>query len=159
MSNNNELISNHDMSITFTEFTIESYDQVYAQWEACDGIGLSGADSRTAIQKYLERNPGLSLIAYDDELVVGAILCGHDGRRGYVHHLAVRPDYRRQGIGRLLVDKSLAALQVCGIQKCHLFIFNDNTGAIEFWESIGWKYRLDINVISKIIEYYCRGNT
>lgn len=140
------------MSITFTEFTIEAYDQVYSLWENCDGIGLSSADSRPAIQKYLERNPGFSLIAYDDDLVVGTILCGHDGRRGYIHHLAVRSDYRCQGIGCLLVDKSLSELQSFGIQKCHLFIFNDNSGGIKFWESIGWTYRQDIGVVSKIIE-------
>jgi ribosomal protein S18 acetylase RimI-like enzyme len=140
------------MNITIEEFTIEAYAQVYSLWENYDGIGLSGADSRAAIQKYLERNPGLSLIAYDDDSIVGSVLCGHDGRRGYIHHLAVRSDYRRQGIGRLLVEKSLAALQSCGIQKCHLFIFNNNTGGIEFWESIGWTYRLDIDLISKNIE-------
>ncbi len=140
------------MTIIVAEFTIEAYEQVYSLWENCDGIGLSNADSRTSIRMYLERNPGLSLIAFDDQEVVGTILSGHDGRRGYIHHLAVRPDYRRQGIARLLVDKGLAALQSSGIQKCHLFIFNDNTGGIDFWESIGWAYRQDIGVVSKIIE-------
>ncbi len=140
------------MNIIVAEFTIEAYEPVYSLWEKCDGIGLSSADSRTAIQKYLERNPGLSLIAYDDDLVVGSLLGGHDGRRGYIHHLAVRSDYRCRGIGRLLVDKSISGLQSFGIQKCHLFIFNDNTGGIEFWNSIGWTYRHDINLISKIIE-------
>jgi ribosomal protein S18 acetylase RimI-like enzyme len=140
------------MTIIVAEFTIEAYEQVYSLWENCDGIGLSNADSRTSIRMYLERNPGLSLIAFDDQEVVGTILSGHDGRRGYIHHLAVRPDYRRQGIGRLLVDKGLAALRSSGILKCHLFIFNDNTGGIDFWESIGWAHRQDIGVVSKIIE-------
>ena len=140
------------MNITIAEFAIEVYEQVYRLWDACDGIGSSSADSRTGIQTYLERNPGLSFIAYDQQTVVGSILSGHDGRRGYIHHLAVNPDYRRQGIGRLLVDKSLAALQSYGIQKCHLFIFNNNTGGIEFWESVGWTYRRDIAVVSKILQ-------
>ena len=139
-------------NITVAEFTIDAYEQVYSLWENCDGIGLSSADSRPSIQMYLERNPGLSLIAYDGQRVVGTILCGHDGRRGYIHHLAVLSVYRRQGIGQLLVDKSLATLQSLGIQKCHLFIFHDNTGGIEFWQSIGWAYRQDIGVVSKIIE-------
>jgi ribosomal protein S18 acetylase RimI-like enzyme len=139
------------MDITVAEFTIDAYEKVYSLWENCDGIGLSSADSRPSIQIYLERNPGLSLIAYDGQTVVGTILCGHDGRRGYIHHLAVLSAYRRQGIGRLLVDKSLAALQSCGIQKCHLFIYHDNTDGIEFWESIGWTYRRDIGVVSLII--------
>jgi len=140
------------MNITIAEFAIEAYEQVYSLWESCDGIGLSSADSRSSIRIYLERNPGLSLIAYDGKTIVGTILCGHDGRRGYIHHLAVQPNYRRQGIGRLLVDKSIAALQSSGIQKCHLFIFHDNTSGIEFWEGIGWTYRRDIGVVSKIIE-------
>lgn len=140
------------MNITIAEFTIEVYEQVYSLWDLCDGIGLSSADSRAGIQKFLERNSGLSFIARDDQTVVGTILCGHDGRRGYIHHLAVSPDYRRRGIGRLMVDKSLAALQSSDIQKCHLFIFKDNTDGVAFWESIGWIFRRDIAVVSKIIE-------
>jgi len=139
------------MNITVVEFTIEAYEQVYSLWETCVGIGLSSADSRTNIQSYLERNPGLSLIAYDGNKIAGTILCGHDGRRGYIHHLAVQPHYRRQGIGRLLVDKCIATLQSSGIQKCHLFIFHDNTSGIEFWEGIGWTCRKDIGVVSKNI--------
>ena len=139
------------MNITVAEFTIDAYEQVYSLWETCEGIGLSSTDSRPSIQIYLERNPGLSLMAHDGPTVVGTILCGHDGRRGYIHHLAVQSAYRRQGIGRLLVDKSLAALQSCGIQKCHLFIFHDNASGIEFWERIGWTYRQDIGVVSLII--------
>ena len=140
------------MDITVAAFTIDAYEKVYSLWEACDGIGLSSADSRTSIQMYLERNPGFSLLAYDGHTVVGTILCGHDGRRGYIHHLAVRADYRRQGIGRLLVAKSVEALEASGIKKCHLFIYHDNTSGIEFWENIGWTFRQDIGVVSKIIE-------
>ena len=139
------------MNIAVAEFTIDAYELVYSLWENCDGIGLSSADSQPNIRIYLERNPGLSLIASDGQTVVGTILCGHDGRRGYIHHLAVLSAYRRQGIGRLLVDKSLAALQACGIQKCHLFIYHDNASGIEFWERIGWTYRQDIGVVSLII--------
>jgi putative acetyltransferase len=138
-------------NLTVAAFTIDAYEKVYNLWEACDGIALSMADSRPSIQMYLERNPGLSLIAYDGQTIAGTILCGHDGRRGYIHHLAVRADYRRQGIGRLLVDRSLEGLQALGIQKCHLFIFHDNTSGIAFWEGIGWTYRQDIGVVSKNI--------
>ena len=140
------------LNITFREFSIDAYEEVFCLWETCDGIGLSSADSKLNIRMYLDRNPGLSLIACDGGEVVGAILCGHDGRRGYIHHLAVLPEYRRQGIGRLLVDKSISALQASGIQKCHLFIFHDNSGGINFWASIGWTYRQDIGVVSKILD-------
>jgi ribosomal protein S18 acetylase RimI-like enzyme len=139
------------MSITFNEFTIEAYEQVFSLWQRCEGIGLSQADSKGNIQHYLERNPGLSRIARNGNSVVGTILCGHDGRRGYVHHLAVSPEFRRQGIGRRLVEDSLAALKTAGIEKCHLFIFSDNLDGRRFWQHIGWTFRTDIAVISKII--------
>ena len=140
------------MKVIVEAFKIEAYDQVYRLWKSCDGIGLSAADSRDNIQTYLIRNPGLSLVARNGNNIVGAILCGHDGRRGYIHHLAVHPDYRRQGIGRLLAEKSLSALLSLGIQKCHLFIFHDNARGIGFWESIGWTHRQDIGVVSILIE-------
>jgi ribosomal protein S18 acetylase RimI-like enzyme len=137
------------MNITIAEFTIEAFEQVYSLWNTCDGIGLSAADSRDNIRAYLDRNPGMSLLAWDESNIVASILCGHDGRRGYIHHLAVHPEYRRQGLGGMLVEKSIAALASAGIQKCHIFIFNDNAAGSEFWESIGWTYRRDIGVISK----------
>jgi len=140
------------MSIIYTQFTMDFYDDVVDLWKKSEGIGLSGADSREAIEKYLERNPGMSLVARDLDNVVGSILCGHDGRRGYIHHLAVSPEYRRQGIGRKMVENSIAVLHDWGIQKCHIFIFNDNQGAIAFWERIGWNYRKDVSLISKVIE-------
>lgn len=94
----------------------------------------------------------MSFVARENNDLVGAILCGHDGRRGYIHHLAVRAEYRRQGLGHKLVEKSLSVLQAVGIQKCHLFIFNNNVSGIAFWKKIGWAYRKDISVISKIIQ-------
>ena len=137
------------MNIRIAEFTIEAYEQVYRLWNISNGIGLSAADSRDNIQTYLDRNPGMSLLAWDESNIVASILCGHDGRRGYIHHLAVHPDYRRQGLGGMLVEKSLAALSSAGIQKCHIFIYNDNAPGCEFWKSIGWTPRRDIGVISK----------
>ena len=140
------------MNITYSEFTMDFYEQVIDLWTKCEGIGLSGADSKEGIKNYLVRNPGMSLIARDVHTIVGSILCGHDGRRGYIHHLAVSPECRRQGIGRKLVEKSNAVFQACGIQKVHLFIFNENVSGITFWEQIGWIHRKDISVISKVIE-------
>ncbi len=127
---------------------MENYDEVYALWQSCAGVGLSSADSRGSIASYLDRNPGLSFIAKLQETIIGAILCGHDGRRGYIHHLAVLENYRRLGIGRQLVDHGLEALQAEGIQKCHLFIFRQNESGIAFWQAIGWTYRQDIRVMS-----------
>ena len=133
-------------------FHIDRYGEVYALWDRCSGVGLSSADERDQIAAYLARNPGLSFLAVDGPKVVGAVLGGHDGRRGYIHHLAVDDDYRRRGIGRRLVKKCLAALEEEGIQKCHLFIFHENEGGIAFWQSEGWTLRRDIMVVSKHLD-------
>ncbi len=140
------------MKFAISHLTIDMYDQVITLWEQCEGIGLSDADSRENIRLYLERNPDMSFVAQDDGLIVGAVMCGHDGRRGYFYHLAVRPDYRRRGIGRKLIDRCLSALRSVSIQKCHIFIFNDNADGVQFWKDIGWTYRTDISVMSKDIE-------
>jgi putative acetyltransferase len=130
-------------------FNIDRYDEVYALWDRCSGVGLSSADERDRIAGYLARNPGMSFLALDGPVVVGVVLGGHDGRRGYVHHLAVDDDHRRQGIGRQLVERCLQALEAEGIQKCHLFIFHENEGGIAFWQAQGWTLRQDILVMSK----------
>jgi len=140
------------MNLVISPFTLDAYEQVMTLWKESEGIGLSGADSKENIRSYLERNPNMSLVAKDaNDTLVGAVLCGHDGRRGYIHHLAVRSDCRRQGIGQRLVEECLSRLEAAGIQKCHLFIIHDNVSGIEFWKSLGWTPRTDIGVISKDI--------
>lgn len=130
-------------------FHIKRYDEVYGLWDRCSGVGLSGADERDQIAAYLARNPGMSFLALTDGKVVGTILGGHDGRRGYIHHLAVDDAYRRRGVGRLLLEHCLAALEEAGIQKCHLFIFHENASGIAFWEAQGWTLRQDVRLMSK----------
>ena len=132
-------------------FSMSEYDEVLALWRQSEGIGLSQADEPEAIAAYLARNPGMSFVAWADGVVVGAVLCGHDGRRGYLHHLAVHPEYRRQGIGRALVNRCLDALREIGLDKCHLFIFPHNKSGIAFWQAEGWQYRSDIAVMSKMV--------
>ena len=139
------------MTFQISHFELGLYDDVLALWQQCDGVGLSVADSKENIRAYLDRNPGMSFVAIADGRVVGIILAGHDGRRGYIHHLAVYPDCRRQGIARQLVDRCLSVLTDAGIQKCHTFIFNDNADAFAFWETAGWTPRSDIGVVSKSI--------
>ena len=139
------------MTISISPFVIEAYEDVLGLWQQCAGIGLSDADSRANIQSYLERNPGMSFVARADGQIMGAILAGHDGRRGYIHHLAVHPDFRRHGLGRQLVDRCLDVLKKAGIQKCHIFIFNGNADGIAFWTSAGWERRTDIGVMSKTL--------
>lgn len=138
------------MTLSIIPFTIESYDDVFTLWQQTPGVGLSGADSRECIELYLNRNPGMSFIATTIRgRVVGTILCGNDGRRGYIHHLTVHPDFRRQGLATRLVDQCEKELIKAKIQKCHLFIFNDNDDGIGFWKRIGWMHRTDISVVSK----------
>ena len=140
------------MQVNIDHFTMKDYEKVIALWRSCEGIGISGADSKDSMEAYLKRNPEMSFVADYKNEIIGAVLCGHDGRRGYLHHLAVHPDFRNQGIGRALVEKCILALQSIGIEKCHLFIFNTNEKARRFWEKIGWTSREDIGVISKQIQ-------
>ncbi len=144
------------MSFQIQPLTPAEYDALFALWKRCEGVGLSEADSRANIQRYLRRNPGMSFIAVSDGEVVGGVLGGHDGRRGYIHHLAVHPQARRCSLGRQLVERCLDALRQEGIQKCHLFIFNKNAEGIAFWQAIGWTPRNDIGVISKQIGQHGR---
>ena len=140
------------MNITIHEMDITDYDQIYQLWESSENIGLSKADSRYGITRFLERNPGMSYVAWTGDVLVGTVLCGHDGRLGYIHHLMVHPDHRRQGIGQSLVSRCMFALTRIGIQKCHLFVFEDNIGGIKFWENLGWTKRVELTMMSHVIQ-------
>ncbi len=137
-----------DHKIIYSVMSMADYAEVYALWEGMPGIGLSSADSYDEIAKYLERNPGLSHTARIDGKLVGAVLCGHDGRRGYLQHLAVAPQVRRQGIGRNLVEKCLQSLAGLGIKRCHIFVYTDNESGLGFWESADWFRRGDLLIMS-----------
>jgi putative acetyltransferase len=140
------------MSVELRPLVLEDYQRIFELWESTEGIGLSSADQPEAIRVYLERNPGLSTAAVDQGRLVGAILCGHDGRRGYLHHLAVESGSRGQGIGRCLVERSLDLLRQAGISKCHLFIFNKNDSGRAFWSHLGFENRADIGLFSRTLE-------
>lgn len=138
-----------DTNISIREMQIEDYNEIYAIWENTPGIGLSDADTHENIYRFLLRNKGLSYVCRYKDRIIGTILCGHDGRRGYIYHVAVAEKYRRRGIGRMLVDKSLQSLKEEGINKCHLFVFRDNEVGNAFWKATGWTEREDIFVYSK----------
>ena len=125
--------------------TVADYDAVYALWLSCKGMGLNDVDdSREGIARYLVRNPDTCFVA-EDGGVVGVILAGHDGRRGYIYHTAVHSDARGQGIGSALVQRALAALKDCGISKVALVAFSRNEGGNAFWEKQGFKLRGDLS--------------
>ena len=136
------------MPAIISDFSPAHYDQAHALWSACDGIALSEADAPAAIAAFLERNPGLSLVALENDQVIGTILCGQDGRRGYIHHLAVAPEKRRLGIGSQLVQQALERLRGIGIAKCHLFVFESNGAGKAFWTARGFAERGDIAIMS-----------
>lgn len=124
---------------------IEDYDRVYALWLSCAGMGLNDLDdSREGIGKYLNRNPETCFVAQEGEQLVGVILAGHDGRRGYIHHTAVNPAFRGRGIGTALVDAAMAALENCGIHKAALVVFARNKAGNDFWEHRGFTAREDL---------------
>ena len=138
------------MAVEFAEMTIREYDGVSALWRNTVGIGLDDADTRETMAEYLERNPGLSFVARDGGAIVGAVLCGHDGRRGYLHHLAVADSHRRQGIGRALVEKCISGLRAIGIPKCNIFVFAGNAEGKRFWKADGWIERSDLAFMQKL---------
>jgi Acetyltransferases len=136
------------MSIEIREFTQSDYDSALALWQRCEGVGLSEADSPCAIGRFLERNPGLSYVALEAGQVIGAVLGGHDGRRGFIYHLAVDPQHRHQGIGGKLAQAALDSLRAAGIQKVHIMVYQNNETGLAFWQSEGWKKRDEIELLS-----------
>ena len=133
-----------------TEMSIEDYDEVLSLWQSVEGMGLHGdSDSKEGVGKYLRRNPGLSFVARDGDRLIGAVLCGHDGRRGYLHHLAVDQAYRRKGVGRGLAEKVIEKLNAVGIGRCHIFVFAENIEAHGFWQRIGWTEFVGLKIMSR----------
>jgi len=128
-------------------FRVKDYDAVIALWRRTEGVGLNESDTRRAIAAFLRRNPRLSFVAEKNGRVIGAVLCGHDGRRGYLHHLAVSKRHRRRGIGRLLVNACLAKLRKAGISKCNIFIFANNADGMKFWAHTGWSLRTELRLM------------
>lgn len=117
-------------------------------WNGMKGISLFPSDSINGIARYLERNPNLSVVAHLDGQLVGACMAGHDGRRGYLHHVAVVPGCRLRGIGRAMVDWCLEALANEGLGRCHILVDADNLDGIEFWKRLGWGTRPHLHLMS-----------
>jgi len=140
------------MKIIFLrDMIISDYAQVIALWKRTSGLGLSDVDSRVGIRNFLDRNPGLCFVCEGGKKILGTILCGHDGRRGYIYHLAVDEKYRRRGIGQQLTELSLDALRLQGIVKCHLFVYRNNKEAELFYDRQKWQKRTTLDIFSKDI--------
>ncbi|MCI7211537.1 MAG: GNAT family N-acetyltransferase [Ruminococcus bromii] len=128
--------------------TKEDYDEVYAMWQTTSKRALSNADSREQIERYLDRNAGMSQVAVADGKIVGTVLAGHDGRRGFIHHMAVMPQYRRKGIGHSLANTAIEKIKAEGIDKTHIFCYQNNETGQNFWKDFGFKKRDDVFVYS-----------
>lgn len=126
--------------------TIDDYEKVHALWMTISGFAIRSIDdSKEGVERFLQRNPGASVVAEEDGRIIGAILCGHDGRRGCLYHVCVHPDKRRKGIGKSMVVFCMEALRKEKISKVSLIAFTKNDIGNAFWKTIGWTEREDLN--------------
>lgn len=125
--------------ITTREFVIDDYEKAVALWNLVEGVEVAEGDSKEEIRTYLLRNPGLSRVAEENGTMVGAVLCGHDGRRGLIYHLAVAPAHHGKGIGKMLVRECVAHLGAAGIARALILVAHDNHRAHSFWLRTGWE--------------------
>ncbi len=130
------------------EMTIEDYDEVYAMWLTTSKRALSKADEREQMERYLKHNSGMSQVAVVDGKIVGTVLAGHDGRRGFIHHMAVMPEYRRRRIGHALAQTAIEKIKAEGIDKTHIFCYQNNETGQSFWRDFGFTKRDDVFVYS-----------
>lgn len=117
-------------------------------WRGIPGLGLGQGDDEEALHLFMARNPSTCLVIRDGEGLIGTVLAGFDGRRGYIYHLAVHQDYQRRGYGQTLLKRAILELQTLGARKMHLFVLRDNPAAAAFYQRQGWQNRRDIQVFS-----------
>ena len=123
------------------------YDAAIALWNACEGVRAN--ETREEFGRILERNPGLCSVIWRGDELAAAVLCCHDGRRGYFYHLGVALNCRKLGLGRVLVEHCLAQLTALGIRRCTIFLIVDNEAGEAFWKRTGWRERTDLKVMAR----------
>ncbi len=154
------MVENWENNMVFRIMEENDYKGIYDLWINTPGMGLNSTDdSEEGFKKYLNRNPSTSFIALDSNKIVGVIMAGHDGRRGYIYHTAVLPEYRGNHIGKKLVDLAMTALEKEGINKVALVVFEKNEIGNRFWESQGFTTRDDLIYRNKNIHPLNRINT
>ncbi|MFX1365328.1 MAG: GNAT family N-acetyltransferase [Promethearchaeota archaeon] len=131
------------------KFTIGYYEEIVALWRKA-GINVGSSDTLEEINKMLQRNPNLFLIGKIQRKIVSVVIGAFDGRRGYVHHLAVDPDYQKQGYGKFIMDELLKEFHKIGVHKIHLFIQKNNKNVVKFYQNLGWEVRDDLIMMSYI---------
>lgn len=133
-------------NVIIRRMTMEDFDEVHALWMEIHGFGIRSIDdSREGVERFIRRNPTTSMVAMADGRIIGAILGGHDGRRGCLYHVCVQEAYRNQGIGQKMVKDCLAALAEEKINKVNLIAFQKNQVGNRFWKGLGWTFREDVN--------------
>ena len=135
-------------SVEIRAFESNDIPDALALWRAADGVVLRDADQAGPLGRYLQHHAASSFVAVSGSRVIGTVLCGHDGRRGYLYHLAVERAHRGRGIGRALATRALGALRANGIDKCHLMVVTENAAARAFWTALGWQLRSDVVLMS-----------
>ena len=146
--------------MTIRLMTADDYPACYDLWLRTPGMGLNSIDdSAEGIGRYLKRNPGTCFVAEENGVICGAIMAGHDGRRGFIYHTAVHPDCRRRGVGRLLVEAALEALRQEEISKVSLVVFARNEEGNAFWERMGFTAREDLTYRNKALRELIRRDT
>lgn len=130
------------------EMTIADYEEVYQMWQTTSKRALSKADEKPQMERYLKHNAGMSQVAVIDGKIVGTVLAGHDGRRGFIHHMAVMPEYRRKRIGHSLAERAIEKIRSEGIDKTHIFCYQNNETGQSFWRDFGFVKRDDVFVYS-----------
>ncbi len=134
------------------EMKIEDYEKVYELWMSIQGFAIRSVDdSRDGVERFIRRNPTTSMVASMDGKIIGAILCGHDGRSACFYHVCVHENYRKHGIGQEMVKKCLEALKAEKISKVNLLAFKENEVGNNFWKGLDWKLREDINYYDAVI--------
>lgn len=134
------------------KMTINDYEQAYDLWLKTPNMGLNNLDdSKDSIAKYLARNPNTCFVAEKDGNIIGTVMSGHDGRRGFIYHAAVAQSEQRQGIGAALVSEAMTALKSEGINKTALVIYTENKNGNAFWEKQEFSTRSDLVYRNKAI--------
>ncbi|MFX0024209.1 MAG: GNAT family N-acetyltransferase [Candidatus Hermodarchaeota archaeon] len=130
-------------------FSMESYDDIISIWRKA-GISVGSTDTKEEIKRILDKNPQLFLIGKIDQKIIGVVMGGFDGRRGYVHHLAVDPDYQKKGYGKMIMDELILRFRKLGVHKVHLFIEKYNKEVVNFYQNLGWEIRDDLIMMSYV---------
>jgi len=126
-------------NIKTREFSINDYDAALELWQRVEGLEIAEGDERESVASFLARNPGLSRVATDGTAIIGIALCGHDGRRGYIYHLAVDPAYQARGFGKRLMNECLDGLRLAGLKRALILVADDNPRGRKFWRRCGWE--------------------